>query len=45
MDESLTTQRRVEDEDLRVVNSCRVGRKPPGLIAREADGTIKGSPG
>ena len=30
MGESLIQQRRVEDECLRVVNSCQVGRKAPG---------------
>ena len=32
MGASLTTQRRVEDEGLRIVNSCRVGRTFFGLI-------------
>ena len=30
MGESLTQQRRVEDEGLRVVNSCQMGRKGVG---------------
>ncbi len=30
MGESLIQQRRVEDEGLRAVNSCQVGRKGPG---------------
>ena len=30
MDESLTLRRRVEDEGLRVVNSCQTGRKGSG---------------
>ncbi len=30
MDESLTQQRRVEDEGLRVVNSCQKGRRSAG---------------
>ncbi len=30
MGASLTTQRRVEDENLRVVNSCRAGRNHQG---------------
>ena len=34
MGASLTTQRRVEDEDLRVVNSFRSRRMAPGLITR-----------
>ena len=32
MGETLTQQRRVEDEGLRVVNSCQVGRKGAGEI-------------
>ena len=32
MGESLTQRRRVEDEGLRIVNSCRVGKKRNGLI-------------
>jgi hypothetical protein len=35
MGASLTTQRRVEDEGLRIVNSCRVGRTFTGLITGE----------
>ncbi len=45
MGESLTQRRRVEDEGLRVVNSCREGRKSGELIAFPIDGTSKGSPG
>jgi hypothetical protein len=39
MDESLTTQRRVKDEGLRIVNFCWVGRMAFGLIPRRFDGT------
>ncbi len=45
MGETLTQQRRVEDEGLRVVNSCQVGRIPGGPIPFRVDGTAKGSPG
>jgi len=45
MGASLTTQRRVEDEDLRIVNSCRAGRMARDPTRLGSDGTAKGSPG
>jgi hypothetical protein len=45
MGASLTTQRRVEDEDLRVVNSFRSRRTAFGSITRGSDGTERRSPG
>ena len=45
MGESLTQQRRVSDEGLRVVKLCRRERMLSGLTAPESDGTLKGSTG
>jgi hypothetical protein len=45
MGESLTTQRRVEDEDFRIVNSFRSGRMAGDLIRLQSDGTERRSPG
>ena len=45
MGETLTQQRRVSDEGLRVVKLCRVERNKVGLIALLFDGTTKGSTG
>ena len=44
MDESLMVQRRVEDEGLRIVNSCHLrarpgGEEPTGLIVSKEEGT------
>ncbi len=44
MGESLTQRRRVEDEGLRIVNSCRVGRILVGPTGSPVDGTTGGSP-
>ena len=44
MGESLTQQRRVEDEGLRVVNSCRRGRKPKGLTVPVEEATANSVP-
>ncbi len=43
MRESVTMRRRVEDEGLRVVNSCHSGKMVPSLIRAEVDGTGRGS--
>ncbi len=45
MGESLTQQRRVSDEGLRVVKLCQVGRTRFMLIPWGADGTTEGSTG
>ena len=45
MDESLTQQRRVSEEGLRVVKLCRMGKKAVRRIGVSIDGTIKGSTG
>ena len=45
MGESLTQQRRVSEEGLRVVKLCRMGKKTVVLIGLTSDGTIKGSTG
>jgi hypothetical protein len=45
MGATLTQRRRVDDEGLRVVKSCQMGRSDGGLIRRYFDGTIKGSTG
>ena len=45
MGETLTQRRRVDDEGLRVVKSCQVGRNAYSLIRYVFDGTTKGSTG
>ncbi len=45
MGATLTQRRRVDDEGLRVVKSCQMGRTVGGLTALLFDGTIKGSTG
>ena len=45
MGETLTQQRRVSDEGLRVVKLCQVGRIHPVLISWDLDGTTEGSTG
>ena len=45
MDESLTEQRRVSEDGLRVVKLCDPGRKSLRLIALGSDGTGKASHG
>ncbi len=45
MGASLRMRRRVQDEGLRVVNCCQVGRIPGPLIRGSVDGTIRGSHG
>ena len=45
MGESLTQRRRVEEEALRGVNSCRGGRSARGLRAHVRDGTPRGRDG
>ncbi len=45
MGESLTQQRRVSDEGLRVVKLCQVGRTYIMLIPLYTDGTTEGSTG
>jgi len=45
MGESLTMRRCVEDEGLRVVNSCRPGKMVSGWISPRRDGTGGGSHG
>ncbi len=45
MGETLTQRRRVDDEGLRVVKSCQMGRSGRCLIYMYFDGTIKGSTG
>ena len=45
MGETLTQRRRVDDEGLRVVKSCQMGRSASYLIGDWFDGTIKGSTG
>ena len=45
MGETLTQQRRVSEEGLRVVKLCQMGRTVSGLIGHVFDGTIKGSTG
>ena len=44
MGASLTTQRRVEDEGLRIVNSCRPGRIARDLIRRSLTVPVKEAP-
>ncbi len=44
MGESLTQQRRVSDEGLRVVKLCQVGRTRDMLISYCADGTTDEAP-
>ncbi len=43
MRESVTMRRCVEDEGLRVVNSCHEGKTAIGLIALRCDGTSRGA--
>ncbi len=43
MGESLTERRRVEEEGLRVVNSCQSLGERVGLIPRRVDKGLKGS--
>ena len=45
MGETLTQQRRVSEEGLRVVKLCQMGRNGWGLISSILDGTIRGSTG
>ncbi len=45
MGETLTQQRRVSDEGLRVVKLCQMERKFRSLISYGIDGTVKGSTG
>ena len=45
MGETLTQQRRVSDEGLRVVKLCQWGRNDEWLISSFLDGTHKGSTG
>ncbi len=45
MGESLTQQRRVSDEGLRVVKLCQAGRKYFVIIPWDIDGTAEGSTG
>ena len=45
MGESLTMRRCVEDEGLRVVNSCHEGKRCRVLTASGLDGTSRGSHG
>ncbi len=45
MGESLTQQRRVGDEGLRIVKPCLAGRNASSLIEALLDGTAGGSPG
>ncbi len=45
MGETLTQQRRVSDEGFRVVKLCQMGRIYFLQIAKNTDGTIKGSTG
>ena len=45
MGETLTQQRRVSDEGLRVVKLCQRERSVGGLIPLLLDGTLKGSTG
>jgi len=45
MGETLTQQRRVSDEGLRVVKLCQVGRTCLMLIPSGTDGTTEGSTG
>jgi hypothetical protein len=45
MAETLTQQRRVSEEGLRIVKLCQVGKMVDGLIGRLFDGTTKGSTG
>lgn len=45
MGATLTQRRRVDDEGLRVVKSCQMGRNGGWLISICLDGTIKGSTG
>ncbi len=44
MGESLTQQRRVSDEGLRVVKLCQVGRTGFVIIPQSSDGTTEGPP-
>ncbi len=45
MGESLTQQRRVGEEGLRVVKPCQVGRNTSARIMLRPDGTTRGSTG
>jgi hypothetical protein len=45
MGETLTQQRRVSDEGLRVVKLCQVGRNAWRRITSKPDGTTRGSTG
>ena len=45
MGETLTQQRRVSEEGLRIVKLCQMGRSAVGLTAPRLDGTIRGSTG
>ncbi|MED7627129.1 hypothetical protein DV030_16905, partial [Lacticaseibacillus paracasei] len=45
MGATLTQRRRVDDEGLRVVKSCQMGRSAWWLIPIMFDGTIRGSTG
>jgi hypothetical protein len=45
MGESLTQQRRVSEEGLRIVKLCQVGRNRLMLIPSALDGTTRGSTG
>ncbi len=45
MGETLTQQRRVSEEGLRIVELCQMERNAWGLIAFMLDGTIRGSTG
>ena len=45
MDESLTEQRRVSEDGLRVVKLCYTGRTGKGLILSCCDGTVRESHG
>eukprot|EP00828_Plagiopyla_frontata_P021186 TRINITY_DN274_c0_g3_i5.p1 TRINITY_DN274_c0_g3~~TRINITY_DN274_c0_g3_i5.p1 ORF type:complete len:127 (-),score=3.44 TRINITY_DN274_c0_g3_i5:309-689(-) len=45
MHESVMMRRRVEEDGLRVVNSCQQGRNVALLIVEQLDGTCRGSHG
>ena len=45
MDESLTEQRRVSEDGLRVVKLCYTGRTGEGPIPSRCDGTVRESHG
>lgn len=44
MGATLKERRRVEDEGLRVVNSCHLGTKPQGVIVPEEEETANSVP-